>query len=70
MKTALMVAEKPSLAAALAKILSNGKHITRKGTISTIVLFVDTFFPTMQFIPSSSVSPVSRYRTTFLNKTD
>lgn len=32
MKTALMVAEKPSLAAALANILSNGKNSTRKGT--------------------------------------
>ncbi|KAG4065539.1 hypothetical protein HA402_013309 [Bradysia odoriphaga] len=32
MKTALMVAEKPSLAASLAKILSNGKHTTRKGS--------------------------------------
>lgn len=34
MKTALMVAEKPSLALALAKILSNGGHITRKGLSS------------------------------------
>lgn len=32
MKSALMVAEKPSLAASLAKILSNGKNSTRKGT--------------------------------------
>jgi len=32
MKTALMVAEKPSLAASLANILSNGRSTTRKGT--------------------------------------
>lgn len=31
MKSALMVAEKPSLAASLAKILSDGKNSTRKG---------------------------------------
>ena len=33
MKIALMVAEKPSLAASLANILSNGKSSTRKGKI-------------------------------------
>lgn len=32
MKTVLMVAEKPSLAASLASILSNGKNSSRKGT--------------------------------------
>lgn len=31
MKTVLMVAEKPSLAASLASILSNGKNSSRKG---------------------------------------
>lgn len=31
MKTALMVAEKPSLAASLSTILSGGRHSTRKG---------------------------------------
>lgn len=31
MKTVFMVAEKPSLAASLANILSNGKNTTRKG---------------------------------------
>ncbi|XP_063228567.1 DNA topoisomerase 3-beta-1 [Bacillus rossius redtenbacheri] len=33
MKTALMVAEKPSLAASLASILSNGKSASRKGLV-------------------------------------
>lgn len=33
MKTALMVAEKPSLAASLATILSNGRCTTRKGKV-------------------------------------
>jgi hypothetical protein len=31
MKRSLMVAEKPSLAASLANILSNGRSITKKG---------------------------------------
>jgi len=35
MKTALMVAEKPSLAASLANILSNGRCSTRKGVLTT-----------------------------------
>lgn len=33
MKTALMVAEKPSLAISLSNILSNGKYVTAKGKI-------------------------------------
>lgn len=37
MKTAFMVAEKPSLAASLANILSNGKCETRKGTLRVVV---------------------------------
>lgn len=33
MKTALMVAEKPSLAASLANILSNGRNTSKKGNL-------------------------------------
>lgn len=33
MKTVLMVAEKPSLAASLAQILSNNKNSTRRGKL-------------------------------------
>jgi hypothetical protein len=39
MKTALMVAEKPSLAASLANILSNGKNSSKKGKILARVTF-------------------------------
>lgn len=35
MKSAFMVAEKPSLALSLANILSNGKQATRKGKINS-----------------------------------
>lgn len=38
MKTALMVAEKPSLAASLANILSNGKNSSRKGMLMSFKL--------------------------------
>lgn len=36
MKTALMVAEKPSLATSLANILSNGGSSTRKGKCKAV----------------------------------
>lgn len=39
MKTALMVAEKPSLAASLANILSNGRCSTRKGVLTIRIIF-------------------------------
>lgn len=39
MKTALMVAEKPSLASSLANILSNGKNSSRKGKMNFEVIF-------------------------------
>lgn len=39
MKTALMVAEKPSLAASLANILSNGRCVTRKGRLINCQVF-------------------------------
>ena len=38
MKNVLMVAEKPSLAQSLAKILSNGNVITRKGISSSCAI--------------------------------
>jgi hypothetical protein len=40
MKTALMVAEKPSLAASLANILSNGKNSSKKGKILYKVTYI------------------------------
>lgn len=38
MKIAFMVAEKPSLAASLANILSNGQNSSRRGTAITLNL--------------------------------
>jgi hypothetical protein len=38
-KVALMVAEKPSLAASLANILSNGKNSSKKGIMLSKVTF-------------------------------
>lgn len=42
MKSVFMVAEKPSLAASLASILSNGRHSTHKG--KNYIFFFVAFF--------------------------
>jgi hypothetical protein len=50
MKVALMVAEKPSLAASLANILSNGKNSSKKGKKSHTVGIMETPWLSCRFI--------------------
>jgi hypothetical protein len=49
MKVALMVAEKPSLAASLANILSNGKNSSKKGMKSHSLRVVETPWRSYRF---------------------
>lgn len=62
MKTALMVAEKPSLAASLANILSNGRCTTRKGMLTSCQIFPHSLFYILyNFLGLNGTCPVHEW---------
>lgn len=72
MKTVLMVAEKPSLAASLANILSNGKNSQRKGQPKTCIL---NLFKKRKLNPNfllglNSACSIHEWTETFMNIPD